>query len=94
MILFYFIGNICYAQSGFIDSITIFPSNPTEVDSIYVIADLSFDRTNCSLFNSYSMLYQDSLILHASYCLGNIASNCSSTDTFNLGAYLQQVHIV
>ena len=87
LILFYFISNHGFAQTGNIDSFILFPPNPTNVDSIYVIADLSFDRTNCSLVNSYSIPYQDSVLLHASYCLGNITSNCYSVDTFNLGVF-------
>ncbi len=76
-----------FAQYGQVNNVTLYPPNPSNADSIYVIADVSFGFDNCSLLNTYSVQIGDTLLLSTNYCLGNVVSNCNSIDTINFGVF-------
>jgi hypothetical protein len=87
MLLIYLFSHNIYAQYGTINSVYLFPSNPTDADTIYAVADLSFFYDNCILNNSYTIQNGNNLHLHTNYCIGNVQTNCSKIDTFNLGIF-------
>lgn len=67
-----------------IDSLVVYPSNPTVNDSIQVIAYYTFTSSSCPLdVKSFS---QSGNTINASslHCLGMLSTICNSSDTFAL----------
>ena len=87
IILICLLSHSLFAQYGQINSVVLFPANPTNTDTIYAVADISFGYDNCILNNNYNILNGGSLHLYTNYCLSNVLSNCTAIDTFNLGVF-------
>lgn len=88
LFLFFLIFNkFTLAQTVQVNNIILFPANPSNIDTIYAIADLVFDHDNCQLNNYYLTFNGNDVTLNTKYCLGNNSSNCYVIDTFNLGVF-------
>lgn len=86
LILFFLLtSKILFAQPGQIDSIYFFPLNPNNIDSVYFVADVNIGFQDCVLDTSYKFFDGDTITFYANYCSLTVMSNCSRTDTFNLG---------
>ena len=78
---------------GSIISLTIFPTYPTNTDTVYVYAELAFTSSSCPLdIKSYSIL-GNNIVASTQHCLGMLTTICNTTDTFKLnplalGAYI------
>src|SRR5262245_44488937 len=73
-------------QYGTINSMTIIPANPTTVDTVKLIADVTVGYSPCTLANSsFNFVSPGNYMVDAYYCMGMLAALCGSTDTFTLG---------
>ena len=69
---------------GSIISLTISPTYPTNIDTVYIYAELSFTSSSCPLdVKSYSIL-GNNIVASTQHCLGMLATICNTTDTFKL----------
>lgn len=74
------------AQYGTINSMTIIPANPTTVDTVKLIADITVGYSSCWLMGSnFSIPSPGNYMVDAYYCMGMLAALCNSTDTFTFG---------
>ena len=74
------------AQYGTINSMTVIPANPTTVDTVKLIADVTVGYSSCWLVgNNFNLLSPGNYMVDAFYCMGMLAALCNSTDTFTLG---------
>ena len=68
-----------------IQQLTIYPSNPTVNDTIFLLADLQFNSTSCGLdYKSFS-LNGNAIAANAQHCVGIAQAICNITDTFIIG---------
>lgn len=73
------------AYTQWINSITVFPANPTITDSVYLIADCSFPSGSCDQHTQGFTQNGYSISSWALHCVGMLAFICGHTDTFSLG---------
>ena len=74
------------AQYGTINSMAIIPSNPTTVDTVKLIADVTVGYSSCWLVGgNFSSPSPGNYMVDAYYCMGMLAALCNSTDTFTFG---------
>jgi hypothetical protein len=74
------------AQYGTINSMTIIPANPTTVDTVKLIADVTVGYSSCWLVGgNFSSPSPGNYMVDAYYCMGMLAALCNSTDTFTFG---------
>lgn len=74
------------AQYGTINSMMIIPANPTTVDNVKLVADVTVGYSSCWLMNfNYNLISPGNYMVDAYYCMGMLAALCNSTDTFTLG---------
>ena len=79
---------LCLPMIGFgqgsIISLTVFPTYPTETDTVYIYAELLFTSSDCSLdMKSHSVL-GNNIVASTQHCLGMLTAMCNTTDTFKL----------
>ena len=69
---------------GSIISLTIFPTYPTNTDTVYVYTELEFASSSCPLdMKSYS-ISGNNIVASTQHCLGMLTTICNTTDTFKL----------
>ena len=69
---------------GSIISLTVFPTYPTETDTVYIYAELLFTSSDCPLdMKSHSVL-GNNIVASTQHCLGMLTAMCNTTDTFKL----------
>jgi hypothetical protein len=77
---------LCLPMIGFgqgsIISLTVFPTYPTETDTIYVLAELSFPSSDCECFIKIDYMSVNSITASTQHCLGMLTTICNTTDTF------------
>ena len=74
------------AQYGTINSMTIIPPNPTTIDTVKLIGDITVGYMNCPLANStVTNLSPGNYMVEAFYCMGMLTALCGSIDTFTIG---------
>ncbi len=84
LLAFVFAGFLCSAQQ--IKSFTLVPSNPTDRDTVVVIANMEFRNSSCALSNKgHSVNRTNRIIASAHHCQGTGQAICSISDTFNIG---------
>lgn len=71
-----------------VNQISIFPSNPTENDTILIISDLSY-QGNCAfgLVYSYTYFTGSTILISPTYCGYWDTTLCNSIDTFKIGPF-------
>jgi hypothetical protein len=72
------------AQMSSITAMNIYPSNPTDQDSITVYIDLSFANSSCPLDNKGIQVIGTAISSFSHHCQGMLTATCNTTDTFNL----------
>lgn len=72
------------AQS--INSLQLFPSNPTTLDNISIIANVSFPSGNCDSKELNHLVNLNQISANAIHCLGALTFICQDADTFNIGS--------
>ena len=69
---------------GSIISLTISPTYPTNIDTVYIYAELAFTSSSCPLdMKSHSVL-GNNIVASTQHCLGMLTTICNTTDTFKL----------
>ena len=69
---------------GSITSLTIFPVNPTNTDTVYIYAELSFSSSSCPLDIQMHSIIGNNITASTQHCLGMLSAICNTTDTFKL----------
>ena len=67
---------------GSIISLTVFPTYPTETDTVYIFAELSFSSSDCELLAKIDYMSANSITASTQHCLGMLTAICNTTDTF------------
>ena len=67
-----------------ITAMNIYPSNPTDQDSITVYIDLSFANSSCPLDYKGIQVVGAVISTFSHHCQGMLTAICNTTDTFNL----------
>jgi hypothetical protein len=75
------LGNICNSQV--IDSIRIYPQQPTTDDTIRIFVYSTFNYGGCTGESDYSILNKE-INSSSIHCLGILAYICQDIDTFNI----------
>ena len=73
---------IGFGQMGSIISLTIFPTYPTEADTVYLYAELMFSSSDCECFTKIDYLSANNISASTQHCLGPALAICNTTDTF------------
>ncbi|MEI6575441.1 MAG: hypothetical protein WCO63_04610 [Bacteroidota bacterium] len=82
--VFVFIHVLLFSQA--INTVSVFPSNPTPEDSVKVIANVWLPSGSCWLDNHYALYSQDTLIdVFGTFNSGMLTVICGTSDTFALG---------
>jgi len=76
----------CFAQGGSILSLDITPTSPTDLDTVYLIANLAFNSSDCPLDNKGFTIVADTHIqANTHHCIGLASAICNTSDTFKIG---------
>ena len=68
-----------------INSLNIFPQNPSEKDSIYITVNSTFSSSSCDTSSNYLSLNNNTISASSIHCLGMASALCDATDTFLIG---------
>jgi len=69
---------------GSIISLTVFPTYPTETDTVYIYASLSFASSSCPLDVKSHSILGNNIVASTQHCLGMLTAICYNTDTFKI----------
>ncbi len=83
LIILLFSSSFVFAQT--IQSITTFPVNPAETDSVYILAHCVFTSASCDQHTDGFSISGNAFDAWALNCLGMLTTICYYTDTFSLG---------
>ena len=61
---------------------TVSPTYPTETDTVYIFAELSFSSSDCELLAKIDYMSVNSITASTQHCLGMLTTICNTTDTF------------
>ena len=79
---------LCLPMIGFgqgsIISLTVFPTYPTETDTVYIYASLSFASSSCPLDVKSHSILGNNIVASTQHCLGMLSAICYNTDTFKI----------
>ena len=79
---------LCLPMIGFgqgsIISLTVFPTYPTETDTVYIYASLSFASSSCPLDVKSHSILGNNIVASTQHCLGMLTAICYNTDTFKI----------
>jgi hypothetical protein len=81
VLLMLFLFRATTANAQWINSITMVPANPTEIDTIYFYAHLSFPSGPCADKTITTTSTPPNLFANAIHCLGPLTVICDHTDT-------------
>ena len=68
-----------------INSVTVFPPNPTTSDNILILAECTFGYGSCNQHTQGYSIAGNSISSWAFHCLGMLTVICTDTDTFSVG---------
>lgn len=69
---------------GTITGFTVDPVNPSNTDTIYVYADLSFTSGGCAVDNQSFSVNGFTIQANAHHCIGGLTYICNTVDTFKI----------
>ena len=69
---------------GSIISLTVSPTYPTETDTVYIYASLSFASSSCPLDVKSHSILGNNIVASTQHCLGMLSAICYNTDTFKI----------
>jgi hypothetical protein len=72
------------SQGQYIQSLTVFPANPTTADTITVIADCAFPAGSCDESTQTLFVAGNQVFASALHCIGLLTVICYDTDTFKI----------
>ena len=78
---------------GSIISLTVFPTYPTETDTVYIFAELNFSSSDCELLAKIDYLSANSITASTQHCLGMLTTTCNTTDTFKFNPLAAGIYI-
>lgn len=84
-LLLLFVAFTMKANAQWINSLTVYPTNPTMTDSVYLIAQCSFPSGSCDQHTQGFSQNGFTVSAWALHCVGMLAFICGHTDTFSLG---------
>ena len=85
LLLLFLLANLSPIFSQSIQNISLIPANPTDQDTVKVVADLAFTSGGCDLVGSGSALNGSAIEVVAKHCTGMLAVICYASDTISLG---------
>ena len=69
---------------GSIIALTVSPTYPTETDTVYIYASLSFASSSCPLDVKSHSILGNNIVASTQHCLGMLSAICYNTDTFKI----------
>ena len=69
---------------GSIIALTVSPTYPTETDTVYIYASLSFASSSCPLDVQSHSILGNNIVASTQHCLGMLSAICYNTDTFKI----------
>ena len=78
---------------GHIISLTVSPTYPTETDTVYIFAELSFSSSDCELLAKIDYMSANSITASTQHCLGMLSAICNTTDTFKFNPLTVGIYI-
>lgn len=82
LVIALFLLNPVFGQMGSIQGIQMTPSNPTDQDTIYFIADVTFPYSACFVEQQSVQATGNTIFAGANHCVGLLAAICYTKDTF------------
>ena len=73
------------SHAQFINSLSIYPTNPTSNDSIYLIGSCYFQSGTCNQKTLNYSIINETIDCDALHCIGMLTYICYDTDTFSVG---------
>lgn len=92
-ILSFFLFFSCFANAQQIQSVTFFPANPTETDTVYLIVESMFTSGGCDMQYHQTSL-GPSITVGVFHCIGIATFICYNTDTILLGVFPSGIYPV
>ncbi len=85
-----------FAQT--INGLSVVPNNPTDMDPIILIANVTFPQSNCDQHSLNITTNGNTIDIHDRHCLGNLTLICDNTDSIALppmaaGIYTIRYHV-
>lgn len=84
-ILLLFVAFTAQAKAQWINSLSIYPPNPSITDSVYLIANCSFPSGACDDHTQAVSVNGNSITAWALHCVGMATFICNHADTLNMG---------
>ena len=93
LLLLLFAPLVGFGQQGSIISFTIFPTYPTETDTVYIYAYLMFSSSDCDCLTKIDYRSGNSITASTQHCLGMLTTICNTTDTFKFNPLAAGIYI-
>jgi hypothetical protein len=78
-----FLTNLSFSQQ--IDTMYVYPSTPTQGDSVFLFVHSTFTSTSCDLTSHFVSLTGNNIIVRGDYCVGNSFAFCNQVSRIFLG---------
>ncbi|MEP7264560.1 MAG: T9SS type A sorting domain-containing protein [Bacteroidota bacterium] len=79
-------------RAQFINTLRVYPANPTTADSVLLLADVSFPSGTCETYmHTFSPIGSD-FHAYSIHCVGPLTYICNATDTFYAGILSAGTH--
>ena len=86
ILLIVFISGITLSAMGLtINSVTLLPANPNNLDNVKVEIYTTLNYSPCTLVSSLNSIPNDTVYVYAYYQTGMLAALCNSRDTIDIG---------
>ena len=82
------IGLSFQSKGQTINSLNIFPQNPSEQDSIYITVNSTFTNSSCDSSSEYFSMNNNTIYASTTHCIGMASAMCDATDTFLIGGLI------
>lgn len=80
---------VIVTNAQWINSISVFPANPTTSDQIKVLVNINFSSGSCDAHTQSHSNSGNTIYATALHCLGPLTFICNHTDTFTIGTLAQ-----
>lgn len=85
IVILFFALTSTKSNAQFINNLSIYPTNPTSNDSIYLIASCYFQSGSCNQKTLNHSIINEYIDCDALHCIGMAAYICYEEDTFSIG---------
>jgi Secretion system C-terminal sorting domain len=85
ILIFILLFGVIVTNAQWINSISVYPSNPTSSDQIKVLVNINFSSGSCDAHTQSHSNSGNTIYATALHCLGPLTFICNHTDTFTIG---------